>query len=196
MFVGRNTNIALLGTGLRHWSDGKPVSRHPRNRGGPSSQRHPGVHLNPSLFPMPCLAFMSLVPVDVVESRFRGTWGGGAQSVKRPTIDLSSGHDLAVHEMTAWSLLGILSLPLSLCPSSAHARSQNEWTNFKNKKKGLRFSFSQEESKCKYDPVVSSAVSRWLRRDWAQSLKCRRLSSPPSLIEVFLEYCILPEHSL
>ena len=50
----------------------------------------------------------------------RGAWV--AQSVKRPTLDLSPGHDLTVCEfepplgsaLTAWSLLGTLSLPLSL----------------------------------------------------------------------------------
>ena len=43
-----------------------------------------------------------------------------AQLVRHPTLDLSSGHDLE-HEsptwgsvLTAWSLLGILSLPFSL----------------------------------------------------------------------------------
>ena len=45
-----------------------------------------------------------------------------AQSVKHQTLDLGSGHDLTVCEMdptlasepTAWSLLGVLSVPLSL----------------------------------------------------------------------------------
>ena len=48
-----------------------------------------------------------------------GAWV--AQSVKHPSLDFGSGHDLRVHEfepmlgsvLTAWSLLGILSLPLS-----------------------------------------------------------------------------------
>ena len=48
-----------------------------------------------------------------------------AQSVKRPTLDFSSGHDLrfvssspALDSMLkVQSLLGILSLSLSLCPS-------------------------------------------------------------------------------
>ena len=58
----------------------------------------------------------------------RGTWV--AQSVKRPTLGFGSGHDLRVHEfsqfvssspssgsvLTVLSLLGILSLLLSLCP--------------------------------------------------------------------------------
>ena len=47
-----------------------------------------------------------------------------AQSVKHPTLDFGSGHDLMVvgsspasgSVLTVWSLLGILSL-LSLCPS-------------------------------------------------------------------------------
>ena len=49
-----------------------------------------------------------------------------AQSVERLTLDLGSGHDLMVVRLspelvsvrTVWSLLGILSLSLSLCPSS------------------------------------------------------------------------------
>ena len=53
-------------------------------------------------------------------------WGAWeAQLVKCPTPDFGSGHDLTVHEikphlrlaLTAWSLLGVLSLLLSLCPS-------------------------------------------------------------------------------
>ena len=49
-----------------------------------------------------------------------------AQLVEHPTLDLSSGHDLmslfvslspmSVSSLTAWSLLGILSLPLSASP--------------------------------------------------------------------------------
>ena len=52
-----------------------------------------------------------------------------AQSGKHPTLSFSSGHDLvrlsptSGSVLTAWSLLGILSLPLSLCPSPARARS-------------------------------------------------------------------------
>ena len=53
---------------------------------------------------------------------FRGAWV--AQSVKHPTLDFGSAHDLRVPEikppsgslLTEQSLLGILSL-LSLCPS-------------------------------------------------------------------------------
>ena len=45
-----------------------------------------------------------------------------AQLVKHPTLDLGSGHDLTVCELSpvsgsalrVWTLLGILSLPLSL----------------------------------------------------------------------------------
>ena len=45
-----------------------------------------------------------------------------AQSIKHPTLDFGSGHDLTVHgiepmsgsALTTWSLLRILSLPLSL----------------------------------------------------------------------------------
>ena len=56
----------------------------------------------------------------------RGTWG--AQSVKPPTLDFSSGHAVMVHEIepqvglytnsmgSAWG-----SLSLSLCPSPTHA---------------------------------------------------------------------------
>ena len=50
-----------------------------------------------------------------------------AQSVKRTTLGFGSGRDLVVHEidpasgsvLMARSLLGILSLSLSLCPSPA-----------------------------------------------------------------------------
>ena len=50
-----------------------------------------------------------------------------AQSVKGESLDTVSGHDLTVMRsspewgsaLTVWSLLGILSLPLSLCPSPA-----------------------------------------------------------------------------
>ena len=64
------------------------------------------------------------VPLKLV----RRCWGPrGAQSVKPPTLDFSSGHDLTIvgwsptlgPALTVWSLLGILSLPLSLpLPSS------------------------------------------------------------------------------
>ena len=58
------------------------------------------------------------------------THSGGAwvaQLVKHPTLGFSSGHDLTVREFqphiglhdTAWSLLGILSIPLFLCSSPA-----------------------------------------------------------------------------
>ena len=58
----------------------------------------------------------------------RGTWG--AQSVKHLTLDFGSGHDLMVvrlrtalgSTLTAWSLLGILSLSLSLCLTPACTR--------------------------------------------------------------------------
>ena len=61
-----------------------------------------------------------------------------AQSVKRQTLDIGSGRDLGVIgsrlRWAAWDslypgsggLLGILSLSLSLCPSPAHALSQNK----------------------------------------------------------------------
>ena len=56
-----------------------------------------------------------------------GAWV--AQSVKRLTLDFDSGHDLAVRELelqsgsalTAWSLLGVPSLLLSLPLPCAHA---------------------------------------------------------------------------
>ena len=52
-------------------------------------------------------------------------------SVKRPALDTDSGHDLPVVSsspasgsvLTVQGQLGILSLPLSLCPSRAHALS-------------------------------------------------------------------------
>lgn len=55
-----------------------------------------------------------------------------AQLVKLLTLNFGSGRDLRVvgssrmlgSMLTARSLLGILSLPLSLCPSPAHAHSQ------------------------------------------------------------------------
>ena len=59
--------------------------------------------------------------------RYLGRLGG---SVKRPTLDFSSGHELTVCEfepasgstLTVLSLHGILSLSLFFCPSSARAR--------------------------------------------------------------------------
>ena len=58
------------------------------------------------------------------------------QLVKRPTLGLGAGHNLLVSQtqvmslspasgfvLTAWSLLGILCLPLSLCPSPVHTQS-------------------------------------------------------------------------
>ena len=68
-----------------------------------------------------------------------GTWV--AQSVKHPTLDLGSGHDLTVcgfkphirSVLTVWSLLGILSFPLSLplpTYTQALSLSQNKLTNF------------------------------------------------------------------
>ena len=48
-----------------------------------------------------------------------------AEWVKPPTLDFDLGHDLIMglspmlgSALTAWSLLGILSLSLSLCPST------------------------------------------------------------------------------
>ena len=52
-----------------------------------------------------------------------------AQSVKYLTLDFSSGHGLMVREfnpMSVQSLLWILSLSLSLCPSSACALSLSQ----------------------------------------------------------------------
>ena len=55
--------------------------------------------------------------------KVRGAWGTwAAQLVKCPTLDLGSGRDLSVRELTVQSLLGILSL-LSLCLSPTHALS-------------------------------------------------------------------------
>ena len=46
--------------------------------------------------------------------RMKHKWGAGvAQSVKRLTPDFGSGHELTVWYL-CWSLVGILSLPLSL----------------------------------------------------------------------------------
>ena len=58
--------------------------------------------------------------MGIEDASLLGSWE--AQSVKYPTFDFSSGHDLMVHEfephiLSAQSLLGILSLFLSLCPS-------------------------------------------------------------------------------
>ena len=60
-----------------------------------------------------------------------------AQSVKRLTLGFGSGHDLTVmrpspsrqHAEWAWRLLGILSLPLSLCPCPSQMPSLNKQTN-------------------------------------------------------------------
>ena len=57
---------------------------------------------------------------QILKTEIRGNWV--AQSVKHPTPDLGSGHDLMVSDsepqtfsvLTVQSLLGILSLPLSL----------------------------------------------------------------------------------
>ena len=66
-----------------------------------------------------------------------------AQSVKSPTLDFSSGHNLMVHEiepmsgsaLTSWSLLGILSLPLSVSAPPPLVRPLSE-INKRLKKKG------------------------------------------------------------
>ena len=57
---------------------------------------------------------------------YRGVWV--AQSVKRPTLDFGSGHDLTVCESEphVWLCAGSVepawdSLALSLCPSPGHA---------------------------------------------------------------------------
>ena len=63
---------------------------------------------------------MLLVLFNFKTLHFRGTWV--AQVVKRRTLDFSSGHDLTVRGieptlgsvLTAWRLLGLLSLSLSL----------------------------------------------------------------------------------
>ena len=47
-------------------------------------------------------------------STYGGTWV--AQSIKRLTLDLGSGHDLTVHGIQLYMGLGILSLPLSAPP--------------------------------------------------------------------------------
>ena len=63
-----------------------------------------------------------------------------AQSGTRPTLGFGSGRDLTVHEiepcirlcvLTAWDPLGILSLPLSLCPSLAHTLSLSKINELK-----------------------------------------------------------------
>ena len=76
---------------------------------------------------------MDISFINVVISKIQPWSAWVARSVKFPTRDSGSGHDLMVHEMephigicsalTARSLLGILSLPLSLCPyhSSMHS---------------------------------------------------------------------------
>ena len=70
------------------------------------------------------------LPESYIKIWIRSTWV--AQSVKHPTLDLGSGHDLTVYEikptsgstLTAQSLLGILTLPL---PSlSVRSLSQNK----------------------------------------------------------------------
>ena len=65
----------------------------------------------------------SVISRTEIRGGLRGAWV--AQSVKRPALDFSSGHDLAVHEIKphvrlctgslepAWDSLS----PLSLCPS-------------------------------------------------------------------------------
>ena len=69
-----------------------------------------------------------------------------AQSVKHPTLDFGSGHDLMVHEtepasgsaLTAQSLLEILSLPLFLLLSYSSALSQNRINTLKKKRERER----------------------------------------------------------
>ena len=63
---------------------------------------------------------------DFIKNK-RGAWV--SQSVKHPTLDFCSGHGLTVGEIephigllsTAWSLLGILSLPFSLPLPCSHS---------------------------------------------------------------------------
>ena len=65
-----------------------------------------------------------------------------AQLVKRPTLGFSSGHDLTVHEfepilgsaLTVWSLLRILSLPLSATSLLRHTCSLSLSLSLKIKK--------------------------------------------------------------
>lgn len=77
---------------------------------------------------------------QVSKERRKGVWV--AQSEKRPTPDRNSGHDLngswdwapaSGSALTAWSLLGILSLSLSA--PTLLGLYQNKWTNIKKKKK-------------------------------------------------------------
>ena len=66
--------------------------------------------------------------IKSVRSKYKhgGSWV--AQSIKQPTLDVGSGHDLAAPEFkpasgsarTVWRLLGILSLPLSAPLLPAH----------------------------------------------------------------------------
>ena len=55
-----------------------------------------------------------------------------AQSVRRPTLDFCSGHDLTVCEFEP--LLGILSLSLSVSPSPVHGVSLSLKINLKENK--------------------------------------------------------------
>ena len=83
-----------------------------------------------------------------VEKKRRGAWM--AQSIKRPTLDFGSGHNLMVCEMerrvgfytdsTARSLLGIslsLSLPFTLCLSPTHTRSLSLNKSEKKKRRNI-----------------------------------------------------------
>ena len=76
----------------------------------------------------------TVMSLDMTEHWKKQKWCGGpwvAQSVKRPTPDFSSDHDLMFCEIKphiglctdGQSLLGILSLSPSLCPSPAGALS-------------------------------------------------------------------------
>ena len=64
-----------------------------------------------------------------------------APSVKCPTLDFGSGHDLKIREwsptsvsaLTAWSLLGILSVPLSCLCAHVCALSLSLSVSLKNK---------------------------------------------------------------
>ena len=67
----------------------------------------------------------------ILKETYRGAWV--AQLVKYLTLDFGSGHDFMVHEiepalgsaLSAWSLLVILSLPLSLLLSPTRTLSQS-----------------------------------------------------------------------
>ena len=85
----------------------------------PSQGRRWGGRHNP---------FISFLPSCIHKfTRTGGAWA--ARSVKRPTLDIGSGHDLTVCDIkpvsgsvpTARRLLGILSLPL--CPTHVHVLS-------------------------------------------------------------------------